>query len=252
MNQAASEGKYLIAPGTFLADPWRVDGGLHVDSLSQSWEKGDELILAPGSSQSMCDWWGLHGGEIGPNDYVKGIQICNWFENRPANGIAFDAQNIGIGLRVELPKDRQGNGVIVNGEPLDAAFIAAPDVPMLRCYHSTIPYVQGSLKRTALEIVAPSGEVPLSVSKDKVTINGTLKGSGQTRGEAQFSGDGKHAVFNVKFTRPYTVRPVVVISANQFERCRIVSIDTNGFSVEFEKAPKVGKGNITIWWMAQE
>jgi hypothetical protein len=100
--------------------------------------------------------------------------------------------------------------------------------------------------------VAPSGEVPLSVSKDKVTINGTLKGSGQTRGEAQFSGDGKHAVFNVKFTRPYTVRPVVVISANQFERCRIVSIDTNGFSVEFEKAPKVGKGNITIWWMAQE
>lgn len=252
LEPAAAEGRYQIAPGAFLADPWRADGGLHVEALAQAWEKDDEVILAPGSSQSMCDWWGLHGGELGPNDYVKGIQIINWFENRPANGIAFDAQNIGIGLRVELPKDRQGNGVIVNGEPVDAAFIAAPDVPMLRCYHSDIPFVQGSKERTALEMVAPSGEVPLSVSKDTVTVNGTLRGSVQTRGESVFSGDGKQTVFAVKFPKPLAVKPVVVCSANQFARTRLAKAEASGFAVEFEAAPAAGKDNVTIWWMAQE
>lgn len=252
LEPAAAEGKYQLAPGAFLADPWRADGGLHVEALAQAWAKGDAVILAPGNSQSMCDWWGLHGGEIGPNDYVKGIQIVNWFENRPASGIAFDAQNIGIGLRVELPADRQGNGVIVVGEPVDGAFIAAPDVPALRCYNAPIPFVQGSKARTALEIVAPSGEVPLSVSKDGVTLGGALKGSGQTRGEALLSGDGKRTAFTVTFPRPCAAKPVVLVSANQFARHRLAAVDAQGFTVEFEEAPKAGKDNVTVWWMAQE
>jgi hypothetical protein len=252
LEPAAAEGKYQLAPGAFLADPWRAGGGLHVEALAQEWTKGDKLVLAIGISQSMCDWWGLHAGEIGPNDYVGGINIVNWFENRPANGIAFNAQNIGIGMRVTLPADKQGNGVIVMGEPVDGAFLASPDVPALRCYHSAIPYVQGSKARTALEVVAPSGEVPLSVSKDGVSIGGALKGSSQTRGEAVLSGDGKRTTFTVAFARPCAVRPVVLISANQFARSRLAAVDAGGFTVEFEEAPKSGKDNVTISWMAQE
>ena len=252
LEGAAAEGKYLLAPGASLADPWRADGGLHVEALAQEWKKGDKLVLAAGTSQSMVDWWGWHDGELGPNDYVKGVQIVNCFSNRPANGIAFDAQNIGIGMRVQLPADKQGNGVIVEGEPVDGAFIAAPGVPLLRCYHSEIPFVQGSKERAALEIVAPGGENPLSVSKDAVAVNGVLKGSPQTRGEASLSGDGARKAFEIAFAKPFRTKPVILISSNQFARSRLAAVDEKAFTVEFEEAPKAGKDNVTVWWMAQE
>jgi hypothetical protein len=125
-------------------------------------------------------------------------------------------------------------------------------VPALRCYHSQIPFVQGSQERTALEIVAPTGEKPLSVSKDTVTVNGTLRGSAQTRGEAIFSGDGKRTSFAVAFAKPFNVKPVVLLNANQFARSRLAAVDEKGFTVEFEAAPEAGEDNVTIWWMAQE
>jgi len=252
LESAAAEGKYRMSPGAFLADPWRKDGGLHVEALAQEWKRGDKLVLACGISQSMCDWWGLHSGEIGPNDYVKGVQVCNWFENRSANGIAFDAQNIGIGVRVLLPADRQGNGVIVAGEPVDGAFLAAPDVPALRCYNSPIPYLQGSKDRAAMEIVAPSGEVPLSASKDGVTLGGTIKGNARTRGKAVFCGNGRTRGFVIRFEAAFAVEPCMTISTNQFARSRVAAATKDDLSVEFETAPPAGNDNVTIWWMAQE
>ena len=252
LELAAAEGKYRIAPGAFLADPWRKDGGLHVEALAQGWKAGDKVALTPGTGQSMTDWWGLHCGEIGPNDYVMGINISGNFDNRPANGVAFNASNMGIGMRVELPAERQGNGVIVQGDPVDGAFIAAPDVPMLRCYNSDIPFVQGAKQRSALEIVAPSGEKPLSVSKDTVTVDGVLRGSSQTRGEALLSGDGRRKAFAVAFAKPFRVKPVVLLTTNQFARSRLVLAEMTSFTVEFEEAPAAGKDNVTVWWMAQE
>ena len=251
LEPAAAEGKYLLAPGTYFADPWN-ENVLHVEPLAEHWKKGDKLELACGTGQSMTNWYGIHWGELGANDRLDGLTISSFIENRPANGRGLAVSDMGIGVQVTLPPERQGNGVIVVGEPVDGAFIAAPDVPMLRCYHSRIPFVQGSRQRTALEIVAPTGERPLSVSKDRVTINGVLRGSDRTRGEARFSGDGKRTSFAVAFAKPFSVRPIVLMSGNQFARSRLASVDAKGFTVEFEAAPKAGKDNVTLWWMAQE
>lgn len=252
----AAVGKYLIAPGTFFADGWS-EGGLHVEPIQQAWKKGDTLIQAPGTSQPMIGWWGLHSGELGPNDYLSGIHIWNDM-NRTANGYAFSSSNFGVGLRVNLPPAKQGNGIIVLGEPVDGAYIGAPDVPLLRCYHSQIPFVQGSKQRTALEFVTPAGATPLSVRKDAVTVDGALavsgaiQGSAQTRGEVALSGDGKRAQFTITFAKPLSAKPVVLFSTNQFARSRLVTVSQKSFTVEFETAPKAGKDNVTVWWMAQE
>ncbi len=256
LEKAASEGKYLLAPGAFFADPWN-QNGLHVDALSDDWKKGDKLELACGTGQSMTDWFGIHGGELGANDHLEGLTISSFYDNRVANGDGVYIANMGLGVRVQLPDERQGNGVIVLGEPADGAFIAAPDIPALRCYHSQIPFVQGSKTRNALEIVAPTGEVPLSASKAGVTVgdmtvNGTIKGSAQTRGQALLSGDGKRTLFHIAFAKPCSEPPIVLISTNQFARARLAAVDARGFSVEFEEAPKAGKNNIAVWWMAQE
>ncbi|MHB9133698.1 MAG: H-type lectin domain-containing protein [Armatimonadota bacterium] len=249
-EKAAGEGKYLIAPGTTLADPWN-EGGLHVESLAQPWKKGDSIAVVAGHSQPITYWWGLLSGTLSPQDRVEGIAMMN-FTNRTANGNAFSAQNFQMGMHINLPDKREGNGVIVSGEPVDAAYLAAPDVPMLRCYNTPIPFIQGSEKRNALEIVSPTGERPLSVSKDVVSINGALKGSAQTRGESLLSGNGKQKQFTITFAKPHAVKPVVLISTNQFARCRLVTVTAKGFTVEFEEAPKAGKNNVTVWWMAQE
>jgi hypothetical protein len=213
-------------------------------------EEGDSLLVAAGHSQPITFWWGLLGGTLAPQDRVEGIAMMN-FTNRTANGNAFSCNAYQMGLHVDLPKGREGNGVLVSGAPADAAFLAAPDVPMLRCYNSQIPYLQGSEKDTALAIVAPTGERPLSVSKDTVEINGTLKGNGKTRGKAEYAGDGKTARYLVRFPSEFASEPIVTISANQFARCRLVGVNVRGFTVEFESAPKAGD-KVVVWWMAQE
>ena len=251
LEKAASEGKYLIAPGTYFADPWNA-GGLHVEAVDQDWKKGDKLELACGTGQSMCDWTGFHFGELGANDHIMGLCISAYIENRPPNGFGVDIQNMGVGVHVALPAEKQGNGVIVVGEPVDGAFIAAPDVPALRCYHSDIPFVQGSKERSAMEIVAPSGEVPLSVNKNGVTVNGTLTGNPRTRGKAVFSGDGSTKTFTVKFPAAYRVEPCIAVSSDQFARSRVAAVTRESLAVEFESAPPAGKDNVAIWWMAQE
>ncbi|HEY3397875.1 MAG TPA: hypothetical protein VGM19_09495 [Armatimonadota bacterium] len=251
LEPAAAAGKYLLAPGASLADPWQQDGGFHVEPLAQAWKTGDTVVLTPGTSQPMTGWWGNYVGELGPNDYMTSINALGGFQ-RPVNGPAFKAAGFGIGMRIDLPDERQGNGVIVLGEPVDGAFLGAPEVPLLRCYSSQIPFVQGSQARTALEIVAPTGESLLSVSKEGVTVAGALRGSAATRGEARFSGDAKRTSFVVTFAKPLGVKPVVVLNANQFARCRLAAVATTGFTVEFETAPPAGQDNVTIWWMAQE
>ncbi len=248
-EQAAADGKYQIAPGTTFGDPWN-EGGAHVDSLTQPWQKGDNLLVAAGHSQPITFWWGFLSGTLAPQDRVEGIAMMN-YTNRTANGNAFSCNAYQMGLHVDLPNGREGNGVLVSGAPADAAFLAAPDVPMLRCYNTQIPYLQGSEKETALAIVAPTGERPLSVSKDTVTINGALRGNEKTRGRVEYQGDGKTARYTVRFPSAYTVEPVVTVSANQFARVRLVGVNTRGFTVEFESAPKAGE-KVVLWWMAQE
>ena len=224
LAKAAAEGKYLLSPGTFFADAWN-ESGLHVEPLAEDWNKGDKLELACGTGQSMTDRFGFHSGELGANDHLEGLTIGSYFDNRPANGDGVFVTNMGLGVRIALPADRQGNGVIVLGEPVDGAFIAAPDVPALRCYHSQIPYLQGSKEHNAMELVAPTGEVPLSVSKAGVAVSGCIKGCDQTRGEVLLSGDGKQKVFPITFAKPFSAQPIVLLTTNQFARSRLVAVE---------------------------
>jgi len=54
---------------------------------------------------------------------------------------------------------------------VDGAFIAAPDVPLLRCYHSPeLPYLQGSSQTQAMEIRTDKGDVALSVNREAVAL----------------------------------------------------------------------------------
>lgn len=254
----AAKGNYLMAPGTYFDDPWRANGQLHVEALGQDWHAGDKLDVAIGTGQGMTFSWGWIDGQFGPNDFANGYNCGAYIDNRPINGSAFNAANMQLGVNITLPNERMGNGVIVKGEPLDGAYLGAPDVPLLRCYHSQIPYMQGSLKAKAMQIVAPGGETPLAVAKDRVSVSGTLvvdgalHGSAATRGKAVFTATGKQTRFTITFARPLTSEPVITLSTNQFARCRLASVSTRAFVVEFEEAPKQGKENLTIWWMAQE
>ena len=121
LEGAAALGRFQIAPGTYFDDPWN-EGGLHVEPITTEWKAGDRIIAAIGTCQTMSISWGWLDGELGPNDWVQGYNCGSFFQNRPANGIAFNAYNMGIGMRIELPKDRQGNGVIVNGESVGWRF----------------------------------------------------------------------------------------------------------------------------------
>ncbi len=246
---AAREGQYQLAPGTCLADPWN-ENGLHVEPLTEAWKQGDTVIVAAGHSQPITYWWGLLTGTLAPQDRVEGITMMN-FTNRTANGNAFSCNNYQIGVHVELPPERAGNGILVSGEPVDAAFLAAPDVPLLRCYNSEVPYLQGSEQATALQVVAPTGERPLSVTKNSVTLGGTLVGNAQTRGKAEYTGDGATKRYLLRFPRIRAAEPIVTLATNQFARCRLVEVNTRGFTVEFESAPQTGD-QVLIWWMAQD
>ena len=57
-----------------------------------------------------------------------------------------------------------------------------------------------------------------------MTVNGSIQGNAQTRGEALLSGDGKHNVFHITFAKAFSVKPIVLITTNQFARSRLVSI----------------------------
>ena len=253
LEQAAAEGKYQIAPGTFLADPALTGGGLHVEGIAQDWSKGDSILLAVGTCQPITGWWGWHAGELGPNDYVDGINVGSYFSNRPANGTAFHALGMGIGLKVSLPPEKQGNGVIVAGEPVDAAYLAAADVPMLRCYNSpAIPYVQGSSERGTLDVRTRDGALALSMGKESVAFGGAIKGNSRTRGKAALSGDGRRKRFEIRFEKPFPSEPFITVSDNQFARARLAAVTRQSVTVEFEEAPVAGNGNVVIWWMAQE
>ncbi len=252
LEGAAAQGGYQMAPGTHFDDPWN-ERGLHVEPLTTEWKAGDKLLAAIGTCQTMSISWGWLDGELGPNDWVQGYNCGSFFQNRPANGIAFNSYNMGIGMRIELPKDKQGNGVIVNGDPLDGAFIAAPDVPILRCYHSPdLPYLQGSSQGRAMDIRTEHGDVPLSVRHDTVALGGILKGNDRTRGKAVFSGDGTTKTFTIRFRQPFTVEPIVTLSGNQFARTRVAQVSKEAVEVAFEEAPASGQDNVIIWWMAQE
>ena len=66
------------------------------------------------------------------------------------------------------------------------------------------------------------------------------------------SGNGKQTAFKIPFAQAFAYKPIVLLTTNQFARSRLLSVAADSFTVEFESAPKAGKDNITIWWMAQE
>ena len=103
-----------------------------------------------------------------------------------------------------------------------------------------------------MEIRTEHGDVPLSVTPETVALGGILKGNDRTRGKAIFSGDGTTKTYAIRFRQPFTVEPVVTLSANQFARTRVAQVSKEAVEVEFEEAPAAGNENVTIWWMAQE
>jgi hypothetical protein len=80
----------------------------------------------------------------------------------------------------------------------------------------------------------------------------SIVGSDRLRGKAIFSGDGKTRRFRINFKQEFSSEPFVVISTNQFHRCRLAEVTRSGFVVEFEAAPEPGDGNVIVWWLCVE
>lgn len=264
-RQAAAEGRYLIAPGTQLADPFQTDGELNVEPLRERWNSGDRLVVAAGPQSFNQNIFCATFGSYMPQDVIMGIQVAN-FGDRTANGpgihIGSEPETPGwaTGLLVTLPNTGMGNAIEINGEKTRyAAIVVPPDIPAFRAgYQPAVPYVQMNSKAQSLEIRDETGPV-ISASPQGTRLarrielapDAVLAGSNRVRGKAVFSGDGSARRFAIRFPKPFSSEPVVVVSTNQFQRCRVASVSREECVVEFESAPDAG-AEVIVWWLALE
>jgi hypothetical protein len=272
-RKAASEsGGYLIAPGTALDDPSRQGDALHTEPLREAWKAGDRVVVAAGPQTTITQGWFVQFGDYMPQDVVQGIAVMN-FGTRTANGpgihVGGDPATPGwqVGMLVTMPNSGAGDGIEIEGTHVrNAAILVPPGVPALRINQSSAPYLQGDAQTNSLEIKAPFGITPArfdgsgTVLQGKTTVegelhlgeNGTITGSPMSRGKVILSGDGATSVFTIRFPHPYRTEPVVYFKTNLFLRDALQAVSPEGFTVAFETPPPSGKGNITLWWMAQE
>ena len=270
-QKAASEGKYIIAPGTQLDDPFKSDGALCVEPLREPWNKGDQLVVAAGPQSFNQNIFCATFGEYMPQDVIMGVQIAN-YGDRTANGpglhIGSEPETPGwaTGLLVTLPDSGMGNGIEINGSKTRYSAIVVPtDIPAFRANQSGIPYVLMDSPSQSLQIRDDTGPAAVFSPREVVLnrpmfANGGIKlgdgasivGSDCLRGKAVFSGDGKTQRFRINFKQEFRSEPFVVISTNQFYRCRLAEVTQSGFVVEFEAAPEPGGGNVIVWWLCVE
>ena len=270
-EESASQGKYVIVPGTRLDDPWWQDPDvLHVEPLREDWRAEDQLLvpMAPGFFQLANIMY--YRGDFSPQDEVRGVSIANGNpQTIPAPaidiGIAPYWGGFGEGLRMTLPDSGLGDGLHIKGSRVRTACIRVPaDMPALRFDAeggrslADIPYVEGNTRANAFEFNSARGgrtNTILSVTPDSLRLGNdtAVKGSARTRGKAVFSGDGKTRTFTVRFSVPFAEdAPCIVFTDNQFARSRLANTTRTAFSVEFDDAPPEGKTNVLINWMAQE
>ncbi|MGQ9523676.1 MAG: hypothetical protein ACUVTZ_02435 [Armatimonadota bacterium] len=264
-QKAASEGRYLIAPGTQLADPFHANGRLYVEPLMERWRRGDKLVVAAGPQSFNQNIFCATFGSYMPQDVIMGIQVAN-FGDRTANGpgvhIGSEPGTAGwaTGMLVTLPDSGMGNGIEINGEKTRyAAILVPPDIPAFRAaYQPAIPYIQMDKKTQSLDVRDNAGPV-ISASPEgtrltrrvELASDAVLAGSDRMRGKARFTADGSTRRFRVRFPKPFEAEPVVMISTNQFQRCRLASVSREECVVEFESAPEAG-AEVTVWWLALE
>jgi len=264
-RQAASEGRYLIAPGTQLADPFQADGMLNVEPLREQWSKGDQLAVAAGPQSFNQNIFCATFGSYMPQDVIMGIQVAN-YGDRTANGpgihIGSEPETAGwaTGLLVTLPDSGMGNGIEINGTKTRyAGVVVPPDIPAFRAgYQPAIPYVQMNSQAQSLDVRDDAGPL-ISASQEGTRLSrrvelapdAVLAGSNRVRGKAVFPGDGSARRFTIRFPKPFSAEPVVTLSTNQFQRCRVASLSREECVVEFESAPDAG-AEVIVWWLALE
>lgn len=270
---AASEaGGYLIASGTALDDPCRRAGALLVEPLREAWRSGDRLVLAAGPQTTITQGWFVQFGRYMPQDVVQGIAVMN-FGDRTANGpglnIGGDPRSPGwqAGIRVAVPDNGHGDGLVIEGSRVrNAAILVPAGVPALRVEGTAAPYLQGDARANSLDVRAPDGAVPARFRAEGTTLRGrttvegelrmgpdaVLAGSPMSRGKAILSGDGSTSTFTVRFPRPYRAEPVVYFKTNLFLRDALKDVSREGFTLAFEAPPPKGRDNVIVWWMAQE
>jgi len=266
---AAEEGKYVIAPGTELADPYAQDGALNVEPLREEWHKGDRLVVAAGPQSHNQNIFCATFGSYMPQDVIMGIEVANFGDitaNGPGVHIGSEPETAGwaTGLLVTLPNSGMGNGIEINGTKTRYSAIVVPtDIPVLRANDGSVPYLQMSSATNALEVrkgdrvAAAFGLGEVQVAQPLRALGGLLlsegaaiTGSDRVRGKALFSGNGRQTRFTITFAKPFDSEPFVQITTNQFARWRLAEVTRELCVVEFESAPPAGENNVTVWWLA--
>jgi hypothetical protein len=279
-TEAAKQGKYVICPGTQLADPWHDGNVLNVEPLIADWHAGDHvrMVAGPQTYASLARFM-MHG-KVLPQDMLGGIKLYNT-TNRPTNAPAIaigspSMSNFSTGVEVTLPPDGSGDGIVIQNAstwaadgsptghaPVHRAAVVVPDnvpaisgpypwrYPVLSWQHDSKGHVIdamriGSTQGQANAMFYNDGKTDIN----QLNITGSLSANAQVRGVAELSGITGQKQFNVAFGKPVAEVPVVTFNTNQFERCRMVNVDLRGFTVEFEDSPQAGENNIKIWWIA--
>ena len=278
---AARVGAYVICPGALLDNQWHDGRDLVVEPLREPWRKGDRIQIAPGPQSYFYMARFMIFGDYLPQDDVGGIQIGN-YGNRMTNWAAIQIghpghENFVEGVRMTLPKNGRGDGVVVSAATgwdqrglaagssgaWRGAFVAPVNLPALRDEFRSAPYLafhragQDASKST-LEARAPDNSLLAEFARDgvrvakRLAVDGPIRGSSRTRGKAVFSGDGKATRFTIRFVKSFAIEPFVTISTNQFAASRLAAVVADRVTVEFQTPPAAGKDNVVIYWMAQE
>jgi hypothetical protein len=267
---AAESGGYLIAPGTELDDPCHEDDALKTEPLREAWKSGDQVVVTAGPQTTITQGWFVQFGDYMPQDVVQGIAVMN-YGKRTANGpgiqVGGDPSAPGwqYGVEVMTPDNGAGDGIVVVGSKVkNAAILVPPDLPAFRISSGSAPYLQGDSQSNSLEVRSPSGGTPAKFDSTgtqlsgKTTVSGELRlspdavlsGSAMTRGKVTLTGDGEKREFEIKFPHSFESEPVVYFKTNLFIRDALKSVTKEGFVAAFETPPP--KGELTLWWMAQQ
>ena len=289
---AAREGRYMIAPGTLLGDPWNPEGNtLNVEPLSTDWQAGDKVAIVAGPQAYITGGRLMLHGKVLPQDMFTGWMIRN-NTNRKTNGPGIQIgipgeANFADGVHITLAPDGYSNGLVISaangwtddglpGGSIDGVYQAAIVVPdnlpaISGPHHWRYPHLRWKFdtenqNRDAMQIAMRTGDQPVlasfhasGVSKFRkleieqgLTLAGKFKGNDQTRGKQLLSGDGQTKRFTIRFTQPQHQVPVVVFNTDQFTASRLVGVTRDLFVIEFATPPAKGNENITLWWTAQQ
>jgi len=223
--EAASQGRYMICPGTMLGDPWRpAKNRLNVAPLDRNWSQGDQIAIVGGPQAWIGGGRIMLWGDYLPQDVVKGLSIVN-NGSRPANAAGIEISNAASagfadGINITLANDGHGNGLVISaatgwdakGFPAGSsgvhqgAIVLPDNLPAIVGQHnSRYPHIRWAYsddgQSDALQIAAPETNKPVAsfdrhgtttikklVVQNDATVGGDLAIAGVVHGSSQTRG----------------------------------------------------------------